>query len=70
MKEPTFESLTKKKKEYMPPKFMSVAEASSQLLEIITKAKSTGDKSENSALKHRLIIRWENSFNYLFCFQI
>ncbi|KAK0087542.1 hypothetical protein PV325_000792 [Microctonus aethiopoides] len=35
VKEPTFESLTKKKKEYMPPKFMSVAEAANQLIRII-----------------------------------
>nr|XP_022913056.1 diphthine methyl ester synthase [Onthophagus taurus] len=35
VKEPTLESLTKKKIEYMPPKFMSVKEASQQLLEIL-----------------------------------
>ncbi|KAF5308167.1 hypothetical protein FQR65_LT06347 [Abscondita terminalis] len=35
VKEPTLESLTKKKKEYMPPKFMSVAVAAQQLMEII-----------------------------------
>ncbi|XP_049784441.1 diphthine methyl ester synthase isoform X2 [Schistocerca cancellata] len=34
VKEPTLESLTKKKKEYMPPTFMSVAQAAKQLLEI------------------------------------
>lgn len=37
VKEPTIESLTKKKKEYMPPKFMTVSEASQQLMEIIKK---------------------------------
>lgn len=37
VKEPTLESLTKKKKEYMPPKFMSVSEASQQLLAIISR---------------------------------
>lgn len=37
VKEPTLESLTKKKKEYMPPKFMSVSEASQQLISIINK---------------------------------
>lgn len=37
VKEPTLESLTKKKKEYMPPMFMSVAQAAKQLLEIIEK---------------------------------
>lgn len=42
VKEPTLESLTKKKKEYMPPKFMSVQEAARQILKIIerTLAKS------------------------------
>lgn len=35
MKEPTFESLTRKKKEYQPPRFMSVSEAAQQLLEIL-----------------------------------
>lgn len=34
VKEPTMESLMKKKREYMPPRFMSVAEASTQLLVI------------------------------------
>jgi diphthine synthase len=35
VKEPTMESLMKKKREYMPPKFMSVSEAADQLLQII-----------------------------------
>lgn len=35
VKEPTLESLVKKKKNYMPPKFMSVNEAASQLIEIL-----------------------------------
>ncbi|KAJ8943002.1 hypothetical protein NQ318_008320 [Aromia moschata] len=46
VKEPTLESLTKKKKEYMPPKFMSVAEASTQVLKIIEKHKKTGETPE------------------------
>ncbi|XP_059611538.1 diphthine methyl ester synthase [Phlebotomus argentipes] len=33
--EPTVESLTKKKREYDPPRFMSVAEACQQLLDIV-----------------------------------
>ncbi|KAL3285734.1 hypothetical protein HHI36_000261 [Cryptolaemus montrouzieri] len=40
VKEPTLESLTKKKKEYMPPLFMSVREAAKQLLEILDKKMS------------------------------
>lgn len=41
VKEPTLESLTKKKKEYMPPKFMTVSEAADQLLKIIERKKET-----------------------------
>lgn len=37
VKEPTLESLMKKKREYQPPRFMSVAEAAQQLLQIIEK---------------------------------
>lgn len=44
VKEPTLESLMKKKREYMPPKFMSVSEAADQLLQIIeTKRKEESD---------------------------
>lgn len=35
VKEPTLESMTRKKKEYMPPRFMTVAEAASQILQVI-----------------------------------
>ena len=44
VKEPTLESLTKKKREYMPPRFMSVSEAADQLLKIIQKKKETGQE--------------------------
>ncbi|KAH8242630.1 hypothetical protein KR032_000677 [Drosophila birchii] len=37
VKEPTPESLMRKRKEYMPPRFMSVAEAAHQLLVIVEK---------------------------------
>nr|XP_040224383.2 diphthine methyl ester synthase [Anopheles coluzzii] len=37
VKEPTLESLMKKKREYMPPRFMSVSEAADQLLQIVAK---------------------------------
>jgi len=43
VKEPTLESLMKKKIEYMPPKFMTVGEAAGQLLEIIEKKKAAGE---------------------------
>ncbi|XP_046391307.1 diphthine methyl ester synthase isoform X2 [Ischnura elegans] len=46
VKEPTMESLMKRKKEYEPPRFMSVAEAAHQLLQIIDK------KSESSNLAY------------------
>ncbi|XP_063991674.1 diphthine methyl ester synthase [Diachasmimorpha longicaudata] len=42
VKEPTLESLMRKKKEYMPPKFMSVAEASDQLIRVLDKRKEEG----------------------------
>ncbi|XP_017792144.1 PREDICTED: diphthine methyl ester synthase [Habropoda laboriosa] len=35
VKEPTLESITKKRKEYMPSRFMRVSEAAAQLLEIV-----------------------------------
>ena len=44
VKEPTLESLTRKKKEFMPPKFMSVNEAADQLIKIIEKKRSDGDQ--------------------------
>ncbi|XP_018328941.1 diphthine methyl ester synthase [Agrilus planipennis] len=46
VKEPTLESLTKKKKEYLPPKFMSVSEATEQILEVL--------KSRNSNVSDEL----------------
>ncbi|XP_018401533.1 PREDICTED: diphthine methyl ester synthase [Cyphomyrmex costatus] len=44
VKEPTLESITKKKKEYMPPKFMSVNEAASQLITILDNKIQNGHK--------------------------
>lgn len=42
VKEPTLESLTMKKKVYMPPKFMTVSEASQQLQRIIERKREAG----------------------------
>ncbi|XP_050528403.1 diphthine methyl ester synthase isoform X2 [Daktulosphaira vitifoliae] len=42
VKEPTWESITKKKKEYQPPRFMEVREACEQLLQIIDKDEFEG----------------------------
>lgn len=46
VKEPTLESLTKKKREYMPPRFMTVNEAASQLLEILEIKTKNGEGKE------------------------
>lgn len=40
VKEPTLESLCRKKKEYQPPRFMSVSEAAQQLLEIVKRKRA------------------------------
>lgn len=50
IKEPTLESLTKKKKEFNPPTFMSVSQASNQLLEIINRKESNEDVLASSSL--------------------
>lgn len=42
VKEPTLESLTKKKRVYKPPAYMSVAEASQQLLQIVARKRAAG----------------------------
>ncbi|KAG8037097.1 hypothetical protein G9C98_004419 [Cotesia typhae] len=44
VKEPTLESLTKKKREYMPPRFMSVAEAANQLISIIKNRRNSNQE--------------------------
>ncbi|XP_039281795.1 diphthine methyl ester synthase [Nilaparvata lugens] len=41
VKEPTLESLVKKKREYEPPRFMTVNQAASQLLQIIQRKESS-----------------------------
>lgn len=42
VKEPTFESLTKKVKQYQPPRFMTVADASEILLKILESKQEQG----------------------------
>lgn len=42
VKEPTLESLTKKKREYEPPRFMSVNVAAQQIINIINSRTETG----------------------------
>ncbi|XP_035743997.1 diphthine methyl ester synthase-like [Vespa mandarinia] len=44
VKEPTLESILSKKKIYMPPKYMTVAEASNQLISILEKKKKDSDQ--------------------------
>lgn len=46
VKEPTLESLMKKKREFMPPKFMTVSEAADQLLQIIEQKRSVQGDSK------------------------
>ncbi|XP_053673241.1 diphthine methyl ester synthase [Anopheles nili] len=53
VKEPTLESLMKKKREYMPPRFMSVSEAARQLLEVVEK-KASRDGDTGSSSEHKL----------------
>ncbi|XP_035892047.1 diphthine methyl ester synthase [Anopheles stephensi] len=53
VREPTLESLMKKKREYMPPRFMSVSEAAGQLLEIVAN-KSKDEASEKAPHEHKL----------------
>lgn len=43
VKEPTLESLMKKKREYQPPRFMSCSEAADQLLQLVHKCKENGE---------------------------
>lgn len=43
VKEPTLESMTKKNKEYMPPRFMTVSEAAQQLLQILQTKRRESD---------------------------
>lgn len=42
VKEPTPESIIKKMKTYLPPRFMSVKEAASQLLELVLSGATEG----------------------------
>lgn len=51
VKEPTLESLTKKKKEYMPSKFMTTSEAAVQLIQILKKIEE--EKKEESGKKYK-----------------
>ncbi|KAI4478209.1 hypothetical protein M0804_012167 [Polistes exclamans] len=54
VKEPTLESILSKKKVYMPPKFMTVAEASDQLSSILEKKRK--DTDENLAFTENSLV--------------
>uniref|UniRef100_A0A182W388 diphthine methyl ester synthase n=1 Tax=Anopheles minimus TaxID=112268 RepID=A0A182W388_9DIPT len=54
VKEPTLESLMKKKREYMPPRFMSVSEAAGQLLEIVANRQAGEADGIESQKEHSL----------------
>lgn len=43
VKEPDWQNITKKKKNYLPPRFMDVKQASSQLLQIIDNKEFQGE---------------------------
>lgn len=45
VKEPTLESLTKKVRQYQPPRFMSCSEAADQLLKIVHRRRDAGETS-------------------------
>ncbi|XP_043686877.1 diphthine methyl ester synthase [Vespula pensylvanica] len=55
VKEPTLESILSKKKVYMPPKYMSVAEASNQLSSILEKKRKDGNESL-AFTEHSLVV--------------
>ncbi|KAK1118471.1 hypothetical protein K0M31_015168 [Melipona bicolor] len=65
VKEPTIESIVKKKKEYMPSQFMSVSEAATQLLKIIEEKNEGITKEEGALDKSSLVVGlarvgWDN----------
>ncbi|XP_076638276.1 diphthine methyl ester synthase [Colletes latitarsis] len=64
VKEPTPETITKKKKEYMQPRFMSVSEAASQLIETFQeKAKETAEElvlDESTIVVGLARVGWDN----------
>ncbi|XP_058064875.1 diphthine methyl ester synthase [Anopheles bellator] len=56
VKEPTLESLMKKKREYMPPRFMSVSEAATQLLEVVKQNPSTDKEDAPTLTEDSLVV--------------
>ena len=56
VKEPTFESLTRKKIEYEPPRFMTVSEASDQLLKIMDNKREAGIKEADLAFNEKTLV--------------
>lgn len=57
VKEPTMESLMRKKREYEPPRFMSVSEAATQLLQVISGRGVGDDISGNLVHTGALLLR-------------
>lgn len=58
VKEPTAESLMKKKREYMPPRFMSVSEAADQLIQIIEMKRLEGKAEEELGNFCEMLLRF------------
>lgn len=60
VKEPTLESMVLKKKVYMPPKFMSVSVAASQLLQTIEKRSKSEEKNAGKKFKKFFFQSYQN----------
>lgn len=56
VKEPTLESILKKKKEYMPSRFMSVNEAANQLIAILNHKIHDGQDQDDLAFTHHSLV--------------
>lgn len=56
VKEPTLESLCKKKREYQPPRFMTCSEAADQLFRLLHKRKECGHDSRSHIFNDRTVV--------------
>ncbi|CAO1427676.1 unnamed protein product [Diamesa serratosioi] len=56
VKEPTYESLTSKKIEYEPPRFMSVCQAADQLLQIVENKREAGVTDADLAFNEKTLV--------------
>ena len=56
VKEPTYESLTSKKIEFEPPRFMSVNQAADQLLQIVENKRVVGVEDSDLAFNEKTLV--------------